>query len=99
MAEKSTAGKLAIKDRFNELAQQVTIDANEFVKALLSKKEKVPAQPITLQKAQSVQNTLAQLEEAESADSNPSAKEEEPPLKRSSSQNELDLDKILDNSE
>ena len=80
MTEKSTAGKLAIKDRYNELAQQVTIDANEFVKALLSKKEKVPSQPITLQKAQSVQNTLAQLEEAESADSNPSAKGDEPPI-------------------
>lgn len=42
LTEKSTAGKNAIKDRYNELAQQVTIDANEFVQALLAKKEVKP---------------------------------------------------------
>jgi len=42
LTEKSTAGKSAIKDRYNELAQQVTIDAKEFVRALLAKKEVKP---------------------------------------------------------
>lgn len=39
MQEKGVEGKNKIKERYNELAQQVTIDADGFVKALLKKKE------------------------------------------------------------
>ena len=39
MAEKGVAGKNTIKERFNELAKQVTIDTSGFVTALLKKKE------------------------------------------------------------
>ena len=39
MQEKGNEGKNKIKERFNELAQKVTIDTSEFVKALLKKKE------------------------------------------------------------
>ena len=39
MQEKGVEGKNKIKERFNELAQQVTIDTSEFMKALLKKKE------------------------------------------------------------
>ena len=39
MAEKGIEGKNKIKERFNELAKQVTFDTSEFVQALLKKKE------------------------------------------------------------
>ena len=39
MQEKGVEGKNKIKERFNELAKQVTIDIQEFMKALLKKKE------------------------------------------------------------
>jgi len=39
MQEKGVEGKNKIKERFNELAQQVTIDTSEFMSALLRKKE------------------------------------------------------------
>ena len=39
MQQKSTEGKNKIKERFNELAQKVNIDVQEFMKALLKKKE------------------------------------------------------------
>ena len=39
MAEKGIEGKNRIKERFNELAKQVTFDTSEFVQALLKKKE------------------------------------------------------------
>jgi len=38
MQEKGVKGKNKIKERFNELAQQVTIDTSEFMNALLKKK-------------------------------------------------------------
>ena len=40
MQEKGVQGKNKIKERFNELAQQVTIDTSEFMNALLNKKKK-----------------------------------------------------------
>ena len=39
LLEKGVEGKNKIKERFNELAKQVTIDTSEFVKHLLKKKE------------------------------------------------------------
>lgn len=39
MQEKGVEGKTKIKERFNDLAKQVTIDSSEFVKHLLKKKE------------------------------------------------------------
>lgn len=39
MQEKGVEGKNKIKERFNELAKQVTIDTSGFVNALLKKKE------------------------------------------------------------
>ena len=39
MQEKGVEGKNKIKEKYNEQAQQVTIDTSEFVKALLKKKE------------------------------------------------------------
>lgn len=39
MQEKGVEGKNKIKERFNELAQQVTIDTSGFMSALLKKKE------------------------------------------------------------
>ena len=39
MQEKGAEGKSKIKERYNELAKQVTIDIQEFVQALLKKKE------------------------------------------------------------
>ena len=39
MQEKGVEGKNKIKERFNELSKQVTIDIQEFMKALLKKKE------------------------------------------------------------
>jgi len=39
MQEKGVEGKNKIKERYNELAKQVTIDTSEFMKALLKKKE------------------------------------------------------------
>ena len=38
LTEKSTAGKNEIKERYNELAQGIAIDAKEFVEALLAKR-------------------------------------------------------------
>ena len=52
MQEKGVEGKNKIKERFNEMAQQVTIDTSEFMNALLKKNQlkreesKVEAQPI-----------------------------------------------------
>ena len=52
MQEKGIEGKNKIKERFNEMAQQVTIDTSEFMNALLKKNQlkreesKVEAQPI-----------------------------------------------------
>lgn len=39
MQERGQEMKAKIKERFNNLAQQVTIDTSEFVKALLKKKD------------------------------------------------------------
>jgi len=39
MQDKGVEGKNKIKERYNELAKQVTIDTSEFMKALLKKKE------------------------------------------------------------
>lgn len=39
MQEKGAEGKNKIKERYNELAQQVTIDTSDFMKHLLKKKE------------------------------------------------------------
>ena len=39
MQEKGVEGKNKIKDRFNELSKQVTIDTAAFVSALLKKRE------------------------------------------------------------
>lgn len=39
MQEKGVTGKGKIKERFNELAQRVTIDTSEFMNALLKKKK------------------------------------------------------------
>ena len=39
MQEKGIEGKNKIKEKFNEQAQKVTIDVQEFVQALLKKKE------------------------------------------------------------
>lgn len=39
MQEKGVEGKNKIKDRFNELSKQVTIDTSAFINALLKKKE------------------------------------------------------------
>lgn len=45
MQEKGVEGKNKIKERYNELAKQVTIDTSEFMKALLKKKEVSLRQP------------------------------------------------------
>lgn len=39
MQEKGIEGKNKIKDRFNELSKQVSIDVSAFISALLKKKE------------------------------------------------------------
>ena len=39
MQEKGVEGKNKIKERFNEMAQQVTIDTSEFMNALLKKNQ------------------------------------------------------------
>ena len=39
MQEKGVEGKNRIKERYNELAQQVTIDTGAFIDALTSKKK------------------------------------------------------------
>ena len=50
MQEKGVEGKNKIKERFNELAQQVTIDTSEFMNALLKKNQLKKAAEPTEQK-------------------------------------------------
>lgn len=80
MQEKGVEGKNKIKERYNELAQQVTIDADGFVKALLKKKElkrndneekKEDELPDTIDVGLAAKNTSPQLEEGDTLESTP----------------------------
>lgn len=63
MQEKGVEGKNKIKDRFNELSKQVTIDTAAFVSALLKKREMKKQLNTSTQSAEGAANT-SQVEES-----------------------------------
>jgi len=100
MQEKGVQGKNKIKERFNELAQQVTIDTSEFMNALLKKKveqKKVDEQEEEVKlstcladmQRQSSEN-LATMEEGDTEESTPT------PLSKGKSADNAALDNMLD---